>query len=183
MEQITTSAVSRVALPLLFFKAPRAGAILLAPLRAMRAISAVLISNFQGSSSSVKKRKFLPNVFSLKRTIEQVFRVSGGRVRSGCADPFPTTSRAPAEGPGNPAVFPQERDLAGWQMAIKRCWNVLICSSTGSPMPAFPFRMKTDWIPLVKAPGACKCGPGVTAKGAPEGRRAGKSRKIYVAWR
>ncbi len=182
MEQITTSAVSRVALPLLFFKAPRAGAILLAPLRAMRSISAVLISNFHGSSSSVKKRKFLPNVFSLQRAIEQVFRVNGGRVRSGCADPFPTTSRAQAGGPDNPAAFPP-RGSASRQMAIKRCWSVLICLSAGSPMPAFPFRMRPIGFPLVKTAGACVRGAGHHREKGDPRCTSGKGRKIYIASR
>lgn len=174
MEQTTTSAVSRVALPLLFFKAPRAGATLLAPLRAMRAISAVLISNFQGSTHSVKKRKFIPNMFSLKRTIEQVFRVSGGRVRSGCADPFPTTSRAPVEGRGNQWIFPQGRDLANGHQALLERIDLLERRLADASIPV---PQEDDWVPLVKAAGACEVGPNATGKKGPRVARAARAEK------
>ena len=177
MEQITTSAVSRVALPLLFFKAPRAGAILLAPLRAMRAISAVLISNFQGSSSSVKKRKFLPNVFSLQRAIEQVFRVSGGRVRSGCADPFPTTSRAQAGGPGNPGAFPHRGDFADGHQALLERIDLLERRLADASIPV---PQEADWVPLVKTAGACDVGPGATGKRAPRVAQAARAAKSIL---
>jgi hypothetical protein len=177
VEQITTSAVSRVALPLLFFKAPRVGAILLAPLRAMRAISAVLISNFQGSSSSVKKHRFLPNVFSLQRAIEQVFRVSGGRVRAGCADPFPTTSRAQAGGPGNPGAFPHRGDFADGHQALLERIDLLERRLADASIPV---PQEADWVPLVKTAGACDMGPGATGKRAPRVAQAARAAKSLL---
>ncbi|SFH51589.1 hypothetical protein SAMN05216299_11826 [Nitrosospira sp. Nsp14] len=174
MEHITTSAVSRAALPLLFFKAPRAGAILLVPLRAMRSISAVLIANFQGSSGSGKKHKFLPNVFPLQRAIEQVFRVRGGRVRSGCADPFPTTSRVQAGGRNNSAAFSPAGALADGHQALLERIDLLQrrLADARISVPQEP-----DWFPLVKTAGACGEGPGATGKRGPHVAQAAKSAK------
>jgi hypothetical protein len=65
VELITISAVSSVAVPFLVSKAPRAGAVLLAPIRGIKAISAFLVSDSQERSASAKRRGFLPDVFSL----------------------------------------------------------------------------------------------------------------------
>ena len=103
-------------------------------------------------------------MFSLKRTIEQVFRVSGGRVRSGCADPFPTTSRAPVEGRVIQWIFPQGRDLANGHQALLERIDLLERRLADASIPV---PQEDDWVPLVKAAGACEVGPNATGKRGP----------------
>ncbi len=164
MEHITTSAVSRVAPSFLIFKAPRAKVIFLSPLRVLPAISAVLIYAFRGSASSEKKRKLLADVFSLQRVIKQAFHASGDRLRRGFADPFPAGA-APSSAPSSPAAFPGGGTCVpdsadGYQALLERI-DLLEHKLADASIPV---PHETDWIPLVKAPGASSAGSGVTQK-------------------
>jgi hypothetical protein len=163
VEQITTSTFSGVALPFLVLKAPRAGAILLAPLRGIKAISAVLVSHSQESSGSAKKLSVLPNVFSLRRVIKQIFRVAGTRLRSGCAGTTPTT-RTQAD-PGNAGDL-ATRGAAGGVIADDRQALLeridLLERKLADASISVPH--ETDWVPLVKT--AVASGTGPTARAA-----------------
>ena len=163
MELITTSADSTVAIPFRVLKAPRAGVILLAPLRGIKAISAVLVSPSQKRSGSAKKPNILPNVFSLGRVIKQIFVVAGSHLRSGCAGPAPT--RRAQAAPRNARDL-GTRGAAGGVIADDR--QALLeridllerrLAAVGISVP-----YETDWVPLVKT--AVPSGTRPTARAA-----------------
>lgn len=166
VEQITTPAVSPAAPSFPIFKAPRAAVvILLAPLRVVRAVSAVLVPASRGSSTGVKKRKFLLNVFSLQRAIKQAFRVSRERLRSGFSDPLPTKGRAQAGGPSNFPAFPRRGvcvpgSADSYQALLERI-DLLEQRLADASIPV---PHETDWIPLVKASVTASAASGVTQK-------------------
>jgi hypothetical protein len=154
VEQITTSAVSGVAFPFLVLKAPCAGSILLAPLRGIKTISAVLVSHSQERLGSAKKPSILPNALSLGRAIKQIFGVAGTRWRSG---------RAGAAGQviaDDHQVLLERIDLLERKLAD---------ASIYAPH-------ETDWVPLVKNPIASCSRLGATTKRAGRGLMAGSER-------
>jgi hypothetical protein len=150
VEQITTSVVSGVPLPVLVLKAPRPGTILLAPLRGIEALSAVLVSRSEEGLGSAKKRRILPNVFSLGRVITQILRVAGAQWRSGCAGPTPTT-RTQA-GPSNAADLPTRgaagRVIADDRQALLERIDLLERRLADAHISV---SHETDWVPLVRA--------------------------------
>ncbi|WON72813.1 hypothetical protein [Nitrosospira sp. Is2] len=168
MEQITTSAVSSVTLPFLVLKAPRAGSILLAPLRGIKAISAVLVSHSQERSGSAKKPSILPNVLSLGRVIKQIFRVAGTRWRSGRAGPAPTTRTQAGAGNGAGLLT---RGAAGRVIADDRQALLeridLLERKLAEASISVPH--ETDRVPLVKNTDTSCSRLGATTKKGPEG--------------
>jgi hypothetical protein len=163
VEQITTSVGSGVALPFLVLKAPSAGAILLAPLRGIKAISALLVSRSQERLGSAKKPRILPNVFSPRRLISQILRVGGAKWRSGCAGPIPTT-RTEAD-PSNAADLPIRgeagRVIADDRQALLERIDLLERKLADAHISV---SHETDWVPLVKT--AVASGTGPTARAA-----------------
>jgi hypothetical protein len=163
VEQITTSVGSGVALPFLVLKAPSAGAILLAPLRGIKAISALLVSRSQERLGSAKKPRILPNVFSPRRLISQILRVGGAKWRSGCAGPIPTT-RTEAD-PSNAADLPMRgeagRGIADDRQALLERIDLLERKLADAHISV---SHETDWVPLVKT--AVASGTGPTARAA-----------------
>jgi hypothetical protein len=149
VEQITTSVVSGVALPFLVLKAPSAGAILLAPLRGIKAISAVLVSRSKERLGSAKKPRILPNLFSIKRVITQILDLAGAQWRSGCAGPTPTT-RTQAD-PSNAANLPTRgeagRMIANDRQALLERIDLLERKLADAHISV---SHETDWVPLVK---------------------------------
>ena len=164
MEQITTSAVSGVALPFLVLKAPSAGAILLAPLRGIKAISAILISRSREGLGSAKKPRILPNVFSPGRLIKQILRIVGAQWRPpGYAGPI-RTARREAD-PGNAADLPTRgeagRVIADDRQALLERIDLLERKLADAHISV---SHETDWVPLVKT--AFASGTGPTARAA-----------------
>jgi hypothetical protein len=163
VEQITTSAVSGIALPFLVLKAPSAVAILLAPLRGIKAISAVLVSRSQEGSGSAKKPHILPDVFSLRRLITQILRVADAQRRSGCAGATSTT-RTEAD-PGNAADLRAKgeagRVIADDRQALLERIDLLERKLADAYISV---SHETDWVPLVKT--TCASGTEPTARAA-----------------
>jgi hypothetical protein len=168
VEQITTSAVSGVAVPVLPFlvlKAPRAGAILLAPLRGIKAISAVLVSHWQKCLDSAKRPGVLLNVFSLTRVINQIFRVAGTRWRSDCAGPAlkTHTQAGPDSAAGVATRGAAGRLIADDRQALLERIDLLERKLADASI-SIPH--ETDWVPLVKTPVASGARLGTTSKTA-----------------
>jgi hypothetical protein len=163
VEQITTSVVSGVALPFLVLKAPSAGAILLAPLRGIKAISAVLVSRSQERLGSAKKPRILPNVFSPRRLITQILRVAGAQGQSDCARSIPTT-RMKAD-PSNAVDLPIRgeagRVIADNRQALLERIDLLERKLADAHVSV---SHETDWVPLVKTASAPGTKP--TSRGA-----------------
>jgi hypothetical protein len=149
VELITISAVSSVAVPFLVSKAPRAGAILLAPIRNIKAISAFLVSDSQERSASAKRRGFLPDVFSLGVLFKQLFDATGRRPHSDRAEPtsitctpagLDSTGGKPLTGSEGPVLTTSHGALLERIDLLERA-----LAAAGIPMPD-----ETDRVPLVR---------------------------------
>lgn len=163
MEQIITSVISGAALPFLVLKAPSAGTILLAPLRGIKAISAVLVSRSRERLGSARKPRILPNVFSPRRLISQILGVGGAKWPPGCAGPVPTT-RTGAD-PCNAADLPIRGDagrvIADHRQALLERIDLLERKLADAHISV---SHETDWVPLVKT--AVASGTEPTARAA-----------------
>jgi hypothetical protein len=161
VELRTISAVSSVAVPFLVSKAPRAGAILLAAIGGIKAISAFLVSDSRERSASAKKRGFLPDVFSLGVLFKQLFDATGRRPHSDRAAPTSTTCAeaglnsaggTPLAGAEGPVVTTSHGALLERIDLLERK-----LSAAGIPIPN-----ETDWVPLATT--AVASGTGSTAR-------------------